>query len=595
MQRKSNKKRLFGGYNIVLRYALEYKASVFWAILLAFVYYALEFLNPFLTGRLTDVFSVSGASGRQTAILVGAVVLTNMFDVCILRIKMKATNLLTMRVYADFVVDQSSHLLELPLSYHNSKKIGSVINRLGNAAEQFFDILEGITFQSLPNLVSLAVVIILIFFLNPYLATILLVQVLLFGFVTIKKTRGITIWQKKFDIKSDKAWGHIWDYLTNVALVKSSGNESYEKEKSIGWFNSMFNTYKIHTSMWRSLSSWQRFFMRYGYLSTLCTALYMVRVSKVISFGEFVMFIGYANMAYTPMANLATQYRTLRKGLASIERANRTMNEKTEFELWPGKQKLEKVKGRIEFRNVVFGYTGDEVVLDNISFVIEPGEIVAFVGKSGVGKTSLIDLVSGYYLIQSGQILIDNIDIRELDLKSLRNLIAHVSQDSLLFNDSLGYNIEYSNFAASKKELEKAAQMSAVDEFLNKLPLGFGTLVGERGVKLSGGQRQRIAIARVILRDKPIILLDEPTSALDSVSEKLIQHSLKDLVKGRTTLIIAHRLSTILHANKIIVLDKGKIVETGNHEKLMLIPNGHYRKFFMIQSGAPKTLNITAQ
>ena len=589
MRRKSNKKRLFRGYNIVLKYALWYKKEMFWAILLAFIYYALEFMNPYLTGRLTDVFSVSGEKGKETAILVGIIVLLNALDIFILRVKMKVSNVLTMRVYADFVVDQASHLLDLPLSYHNSKKIGSVLNRLANAGEKFFDILENIGFQSLPNLVSLAVVIILIFFLNPYLATILLVQIILFGFVTIKKTRGITIWQKKFDIKSDKAWGHIWDYMTNVIRVKSSCNEKYEKEKSAGWFNSMLDTYKIHASMWRSLSSWQRFFMRYGYLATLCAALYMVKVSKVISFGEFIMFIGYANMAYTPLASLATQYRSLRKGLASIERTNRVTTQKTEFELWPGKQKLEKVTGRIEFRNVVFGYNGEDVVLDNISFVVEPGEMIAFVGKSGVGKTSIIDLVSGYYPIRSGQILIDGVDIKELDLRSLRNMIAHVSQDSLLFNDSLGHNIKYTNFSATKNELDRAVQMSAVDEFLNKLPLGFGTLVGERGIKLSGGQRQRIAIARAILRDRPIILLDEATSALDSVSEKLIQSSLKDLVRNRTTFVVAHRLSTILHADKIIVLDKGRIVETGSHEDLIQIPNGHYKKFFMIQSGTIET------
>ncbi len=586
MQRKSKKKRLFRGYNVVLKYALWYKKEMFWAILLAFIYYALEFLNPYLTGRLTDVFSVSGEKGKETAILVGIIVLLNALDIFILRVKMRVSNVLTMRVYADFVVDQASHLLDLPLSYHNSKKIGSVLNRLANAGEKFFDILENIGFQSLPNLVSLAVVIILIFFLNPYLATILLAQIILFGFVTIKKTRGITIWQKKFDIKSDKAWGHIWDYMTNVILVKSSCNEKYEKEKSAGWFNSMLDTYKIHASMWRSLSSWQRFFMRYGYLATLCAALYMVRVSKVISFGEFIMFIGYANMAYTPLASLATQYRSLRKGLASIDRANRITTQKTEFELWSGKQKLEKVTGHIEFRNVVFGYNGEDVVLDDISFVVEPGEMIAFVGKSGVGKTSIIDLVSGYYPIRSGQILIDDIDIKELDLRSLRNMIAHVSQDSLLFNDSLGHNVKYTNFSATKEELDRAVQMSAVDEFLNKLPLGFGTLVGERGIKLSGGQKQRVAIARAILRDRPIILLDEATSALDSVSEKLIQSSLKDLVRNRTTFVVAHRLSTILHADKIIVLDRGKIVETGSHEDLIQIPDGHYKKFFMIQSGA---------
>ncbi len=585
MKIKSKKKRFFRGYNIILKYALCYKKEVFLAIFLAFIYYALEFLNPFLTGRLTDVFSISGESGKETIILVGIIIVLNALDIFILRLKMKVSNVLTMKVYSNFIVDQASHLLDLPLNYHNSKKIGSVLNRLANAGERFFDILENIGLQSLPNLALLVVVIILIFFLNPYLAIILLVQVLLFGFVTIKKTRGITIWQKKFDIKSDKAWGHIWDYMTNVVLVKSSCNEEYEKQKSAGWFNSMLETYRIHASMWRSLSSWQRFFMRYGYLATLCTALYMVKVSKVISFGEFVMFIGYANMAYTPLAHLATQYRSLRKGLASIERANRIREQKTEFELWPGKQKLEKVRGHIEFRNVVFGYNGEDIVLDDISFIVEPGEMVAFVGKSGVGKTSIIDLISGYYPIRSGQILIDGIDIQKLDLGSLRSMIAHVSQDSLLFNDSLGHNIKYTNFSATKEELERAVRMSAVDEFLNKLPLGFGTLVGERGIKLSGGQRQRIAISRAILRNKPIILLDEATSALDSVSEKLIQKSLRDLVKDRTTFVVAHRLSTILHANKIIVLDKGRIVEIGNHKDLIRIPNGHYKKFFMIQSG----------
>lgn len=589
MHIRGKKKRLFKGYGIVLKYTLGHKAGLFWTLLLSFTYYGLEFLNPYLTGRLTDIFSVSGESGRQTALLIGVIILVNILDMFILRLKMKTTNKLTMRVYADFITDQTYHLLNLPLSYHNSKRIGSVLNRLADASGQLYEILDNTAFNGLPNIASLIMVIVLIFFLNPYLALVLFAQVLLFGFVTINKTRGITIWQKKFDIKADKAWGHIWDYMTNVALVKSSCNEKYEKEKSASEFNGMIDTHKTYSLMWRILSSWQRFFMRYGYLTTLCTALYMVRVSHAISFGEFVMFIGYANMTYAPLANLAQQYRTLRKGLASIERADKTKIQKNEFELWSGKQVIEKVKGQIEFRNVTFGYNGEDIVLDNISFTVEPGEVVAFVGKSGVGKTSLIDLVSGYYPIRSGQILIDGIDIQKIDLKSLRGLIAHVSQDSLLFNDSLGHNIKYSNFSATEDELNRAVKMSAVDEFLKNLPLGFGTLVGERGVKLSGGQRQRIAIARAILRNKQIILLDEATSALDSVSEKLIQQSLKDLVKGRTTFVIAHRLSTIIHADKIIVLDKGRVAETGNHEKLMLIPNGHYKKFFMIQSGVTDT------
>lgn len=586
MQIKSKKRRLFKGYGIILDYIWKYKQTVIVTMLLAFLYNGLEFLNPYLTGRLTDVFSISGRAGIQTALLILSIAVLNVFDIILMRLKQKRSNWLTMRVHIDFVTDITSHLKNLPMNYHNSKKMGAILNRVGNAAGQFFELIDNILFNSLPSIVTLMVVIILIFFMNPVLATLLFVQVIMFCAVTINKTRGITIWNKKVDIKQDKAWGHLWDYLMNIALVKSSGNEEYEKKKSGELFGNMEETYKTHTSMWRSLSSWQRFVMRYGYLIVLCAALYMVKVSHRITFGEFVMFIGYANMAYTPMAQLAVQYRSLRRGLASIERAHRLKDQKTEFEIWPGKKELPEIKGKIEFRNVVFGYNGEDVVLDDVSFTAQPGQVIAFVGKSGVGKTSLIDLISGYYPIRSGQVLIDDIDIREIDLKSLRNTLAYVPQESVLFNDTLGFNIKYANFTANDSEFKKAVELSSVNEFVSPLSLGFGTLVGERGIKLSGGQRQRIAIARAILRNKPIILLDEATSALDSVSEKLIQGSLKDLVKGRTTFVIAHRLSTILYADKIIVLDKGKIVETGNHNELILIPNGHYKKFFMIQSGA---------
>ncbi len=586
MQRNSKKRRLVKGYDIILNYIWQYKQTVVTTTLLAFLYNGLEFLNPYLTGRLTDIFSVSGKAGIQTTLLIMSVVVLNVFDIVLMRQRQKGSNRLSMRIHIDFVTDITDHLKNLPMNYHNSKKTGSILNRIGIAANHFFELIDNILFNSLPSIAALVVVIILIFFMNPVLATLLLFQVIMFAAVSINKTRGITIWNKKVDIKSDKAWGHLWDYIMNIALVKSSGNEEYEKKKSCELFRDMEKTYETHISMWRSLSSWQRFVMRYGYLVVLCTALYMVKVSHRITFGEFVMFIGYANMAYTPMAQLATQYRSLRRGLASIERAHRLKDQKTEFETWPGKRELPQIKGKIEFRNVIFGYNGEDIVLDDVSFTVEPGQVIAFVGKSGVGKTSLIDLISGYYPIRSGQILIDDVDIREIDLKSLRNALAYVPQESVLFNESLGFNIEYANFTADDNNFKKAVQSSAVSEFVDPLPLGFGTLVGERGIKLSGGQRQRIAIARAILRDKPIILLDEATSALDSISEKLIQRSLKDLVKGRTTFVIAHRLSTILHADKIIVLDKGKVVETGNHEQLMLIPDGHYRKFFMIQSGA---------
>jgi len=594
MPRSNKRIRLLKGYGIILSYIWKYKRTVVTTMFLAFLYNGLEFLNPYLTGRLTDIFSVSGQEGVKTAVLILSIVILNVFDIMLMRMKQIRANQLTMRVHIDFITDITDHLKNLPMNYHNSKKTGSILNRLGNAAGHFFELIDNIVFNSLPSIVTLVVVIILIFFMNPTLATLLLLQVLMFVFITLKKTRGITIWNKKVDIKSDKAWGHLWDYTMNIALVKSSGNEEYEKKKSLGLFGSMEKTYQTHIAMWRSLSSWQRFVMRYGYLIVLCTALYMVKVSHRISFGEFVMFIGYANMAYTPMAQLANQYRSLRRGLASIERAYRIKEQKTEFEIWLGRTELPEIKGKIEFKDVVFGYNGEDVVLDGVSFTAQPGQVVAFVGKSGVGKTSLIDLISGYYPIRSGQILIDNVDMREIDLKFLRNSIAYVPQESVLFNERLGFNIEYADFNANKDSFEKAVELASVNEFVYPLPLGYGTLVGERGIKLSGGQRQRIALARAVLRNKPILLLDEATSALDSVSEQMIQQSLREVVKGRTTIVIAHRLSTICNADKIVVLDKGKIAEVGTHDDLVRVPGSIYKKFFELQSGidhAQKLLN----
>lgn len=279
MRKNNKKKRLLKGYGIILSYVWKYKQTVVITMLLAFLYNGLEFFNPYLTGSLTDIFSVSGKEGVQTIVLILLIVVLNLFDIVLMRLKQKRSNWLTMRVHIDFVTDITNHLKNLPMDYHNSKKMGSVLNRIGNAAGHFFKLLDDILFSSLPSIATLVVVIVLMFFKNKALATLLLFQVAMFCFVTIKKTRGITIWNKKVDIKSDKAWGHLWDYITNISLVKSSGNEDYEKKKSNELFGNMEETYKIHISMWRSLSSWQRFVMRYGYLIVLCAALYMVKVS----------------------------------------------------------------------------------------------------------------------------------------------------------------------------------------------------------------------------------------------------------------------------------------------------------------------------
>jgi ABC-type multidrug transport system fused ATPase/permease subunit len=240
----------------------------------------------------------------------------------------------------------------------------------------------------------------------------------------------------------------------------------------------------------------------------------------------------------------------------------------------------------VEFKDVHFSYKKkDNDVLKGISFAVEPGEKIALVGESGVGKSTLVDLVSGYYFATNGQVLIDGRNVKNLDLKFLRSKIAVVPQEVVLFHDTIADNIKYGNFGISDRRMKLAADKSHCLEFIENFPKKWKSVVGERGIKLSVGQKQRVAIARAILRDPKILILDEPTSALDAKSEKIIQASLDKLMENRTTFIIAHRLSTVRKADKILVLDKGEIIESGTHDELVKKKNGAYRQLYELQIG----------
>jgi subfamily B ATP-binding cassette protein MsbA len=299
--------------------------------------------------------------------------------------------------------------------------------------------------------------------------------------------------------------------------------------------------------------------------------------------GAFFSFMAAMFLAYTPIKRLSSANNTVQQALAAAERVFEVLDLETEREQDHGRRELTRMEQSLEFQGVTFQYDGKGLAaLAGVDLSVGVGETVAFVGTSGSGKTTLVSLVPRFYEPTQGTIRIDGVDIREYTLRSLRGQIGIVSQDVVLFDESIKNNIAYGRPGATEEEIQRAAELAFAHDFIVRLPQGYHTMIGERGVKLSGGERQRVAIARAILRDPPLLILDEATSALDTASERVVQMALANLMKNRTTLVIAHRLSTVQNADRIVVLDRGRIVEIGTHESL-LKRGGLYQRLYSMQ------------
>jgi ABC-type multidrug transport system fused ATPase/permease subunit len=306
-----------------------------------------------------------------------------------------------------------------------------------------------------------------------------------------------------------------------------------------------------------------------------------------LTIGGLIALNGYAMMIFGPFVVLGQQWQVIQNGIVVLERVEKILSLPTE-QYENGKKNIDdkNFKGGVEFKNVFFAYKKNEpTVLKEISFKVNAGETIALVGESGVGKSTAMELVSGYYFPSKGKVLIDGYDTKRISLKSLRQHIAIVPQEPVLFNDTIKHNIKYGSFKSTDEEIKEVTKEAHADIFINKFPKGYNQIVGERGIRLSVGQKQRIAIARAMLRNPKILILDEPTSALDAKTEKFITESLERLMENKTTFIIAHRLSTVKKADKIFVFKDGGIVEVGKHEDLIKIENGVYKYLYEYQVG----------
>jgi subfamily B ATP-binding cassette protein MsbA len=375
---------------------------------------------------------------------------------------------------------------------------------------------------------------------------------------------------------------HIQETLSGIRLVKSSSTEEYERDRFHGLTLRYYNRF-LRSERLRALASpITEMLSAIGTVILLWFGARLVLISGSLTGEEFIGFLALSMKLYSPVKYLAKFPALIQPGLVGAERIFEFLDAPIDIADARDAKPFPGLEEKISFHEVGFEYRPGEPVLEDISFEVPKGSVVALVGPSGAGKTTLLDLLARFYEVTEGSIRVDGTDIREFSVRGLRTSLGIVSQETILFHDTVRSNIAYGRAEASQEEVERAAEAAYAHDFIEQLPQGYETVVGERGTELSGGQRQRLAIARAILRNPPILVFDEATSSLDTEAERLVQGAIERLLEGRTVFVIAHRLSTVQRANQILVLDQGRIVERGNHQTL-LSAQGLYHRLYEMQ------------
>ncbi|MBI1239186.1 MAG: ATP-binding cassette domain-containing protein [Alphaproteobacteria bacterium] len=461
------------------------------------------------------------------------------------------------------------HLHALSLRFHLERRTGGLQRVIDRGTKAVDSLLTWTLFSIAPTAIELVLVAgILYWQFNIWFALITVVTVGLYFWFTVLVTNWRVKYRREMNDSDTEANTKAVDSLLNFETVKYFNNEAHEANR----FDKAMENYarasvKTQTSL-SLLNTGQAAIMAVGLVGVMALAASEIMAGRM-TIGGLVAVNAFLAQLYVPLNLLGTVYREIQQALIDMEKMFDHLQLSPEIEDRPGAKPLEVTGGEIRFENVVFAYDADRTILHGISFTVPAGKTVAIVGPSGAGKSTISRILYRFYEVESGRVLIDGQDIAGLTQKSLRAAIGIVPQDTVLFNDTIRYNIRYGRIEASDAEVETAARMAQIEQFIRTAPKGFETMVGERGLKLSGGEKQRVAIARTILKNPPILMLDEATSALDTHTEREIQQSLREISRDRTSLVIAHRLSTVVDADEILVLDKGRIVERGRHEELL--------------------------
>ncbi|GAB6137552.1 ABC transporter ATP-binding protein [Halanaerobaculum tunisiense] len=486
------------------------------------------------------------------------------------------------RIETDMRRDLFTHLQKLSFKFYDNNKIGYLMSRIVNDLHNISELAHHGPEDFLTSTVMIIGSFVILLTINWQLALFTFAVLPIMIYISIKL--GTKMHQAFKGIKEElgQVNSQIEDSLSGIRVVKSFTNETVEKDK----FATENNSYRL--SREDAMQTMGTFYSTMNFLSNLITLItlgvggYYIYLNQ-LTVGELVAFVFYVKMFIKPIEKLVQFNEQFQKGMAGFQRFTTLLAVESKIKNQADAQKLTDVEGTIDYQDVTFGYEDHTKVLSGINISISAGQTVAFVGPSGAGKSTLCKLLPRFYELDRGSILIDDHNIQDLTLQSLREKIGIVQQDVFLFNGTIKENIKYGRLEASEEEIIAAAKKANAHQFIINLEEGYDTQIGERGVRLSGGQKQRISIARSFLKNPPILILDEATSSLDNESEQIIQESINRLAKDRTTLVIAHRLSTVQDADKIIVLSEEGIVEQGRHEELLAKENGVYKDLYSKQ------------
>ena len=563
------------------RLLTPYKTPLLWGALFLVVASATNLIVPLFVKELVDVVMVEKdleALNRMAWMIFGLFLIQMLFSTA----HNYLFDLTEKRAITDFRKQIFNHLHTLSLGFFVKRRTGELLSRLTNDVSTVEGIITDLPATLLQQSIRLLGGLAIIIYLNwklTFMVLVLLPILILFARTYGRRLRTLS---REIQDKLAAATTIVEENISGIAVVKSFVRAGLEQERFSRAVEDSFQSAKKRVTI-------SAFFgPGIGFIS-FTTALVLLWygghevISGRISPGDLIAFILYATIIAGPMGSFARLYTRIQEGLGASERLYDILDTRSEVADLPGARPMPRIEGRVEVRDLHFHYREDQEVLKGIHFTVEPGQTVALVGPSGAGKTTLVSLLHRFYDPTRGEIRVDGINIREVQLESYWRQIALVPQETLLFGGTIEENIRYAREGATQEEVVAAAQAANAHGFILECPEGYRTVVGEKGIRLSAGQRQRIAIARAILKNPRMLILDEATSALDNESEQLIQEALTRLMRDKTSFVIAHRLSTIHNADKIIVLDHGRVVESGTHTELMA-HKGLYQKLYTLMS-----------